>query len=244
MHDVQQATALNPISFTGLADAGPHDGAQVLMAARRVAGALRGGSPQTEVARRAESPLAYGIGLMIYKLVEKRLLDDEEIAFRSLTAQIGRAWLKTGQEEPVNRRTVISNLRKMSLIDPTLSVRTIKPSGSTPSVSQIIRVTEEATRITAEEILSKNRSRPIVNARFCAMWALRTVSGTSFSVIGEHFGGKDHTTVINAVNQVEVKRSSDNALRQSTDQIVDAADMMGIRSNMDLLTRTAALRSV
>ena len=181
---------------------------------------------------------------MMFRLAEKRILAEVDAAFRVLAAHIAQVGERSGQEEPVNRRTVIAHLRKTRLIDPALSVRAIKPSGSTPNVHQVIRVTEEATKISCEEILSRNRSRPIVNARFCAMWALRTVSGTSFSVIGEHFGGKDHTTVINAVNQVDLNRLSDNGFRQSTDQIIDKADLIGIMSNMELLTRTAALRSV
>jgi len=220
------------------------EGIEVLKAAERVAGALRNGTPQTEVAKRAQGPLAYGIGMMVFKLFEKKLLEDADHAFRSLTSQLAHARSKTGQAEPINRRTVIASLRKNNLIDPNLSVRAIKPSGSTPNIHQIIRVTEESTNICSEEILSRNRSRPIVNARFCAMWALRNVSGTSFSVIGEHFGGKDHTTVINAVNQVDLKRISDNAFRQSTDQIVDNADLIGIMSNMDLLMRNSALRTI
>ena len=213
-----------------------------LQDAKKVTDALQKGASQTDVARMARGPLAYGVGMMIHKMVEKRILTDAGAAYRALIAQFAQVLDRTGQTELMTRRTVISHLRKTQIIDPTLSVRALKPSGSTPNINQIIRVTEQTTKITSEEILSRNRSRPIVNARFCAMWALRNVSGTSFSVIGEHFGGKDHTTVINAVNQVDIKRLSDNAFRQSTDQLIDSADLIGIVSNMDLLTRTAALR--
>lgn len=243
MHSVQQAQASGLMTKAD-ENAVLANGLSVLRSAQEVAKNMREGALQTEVARWAQSPLAYGIGVMIFKLVDKRVMDDEQIAFRLLISQLGYARSKTGQPEVVNRRTVIENLRKSNLIDPTLSVRAIKPSGSTPNINQIIRVTEKATQISAEEILSKNRSRNIVDARFFAMWALRTVSGTSFSVIGEHFGGKDHTTVINAVNQVDLKRVTDQATRVRTDQIVDDADLIGIRSNMDLLVRNCALRSV
>lgn len=212
--------------------------------AKRVTEALQEGMSQTKVASMARGPLAYGVGMMIHKMVEKRILTDAAAAYGALNAQFAQVRDHTGKPEVMTRRTVIAHLRKTLIIDPTLSVRALKPSGSTPNINQIIRVTERTTKITAEEILSRNRSRPIVNARFCAMWALRNVSGTSFSVIGEHFGGKDHTTVINAVNQVDIKRLSDNAFRQSTDQLIDSADLIGIMSNMELLTRTAALRAI
>jgi hypothetical protein len=244
MNSAQQDARPAPVRPAAVRDIAAEEGVRVLQAAQRVTASLREERPQTEVARRADGPVAYGIGTMLFKLVEKGHLEDEEVAFRLLSAQVRRGPGKGEDAAPVNRRTVIATLRKFRMINPELSVRAIKPSGSTPNIHQIIRVTEENTKITAEEILSRNRSRPIVDARFSAMWALRTVSGTSFSVIGEHFGGKDHTTVINAVNQIDLKRLSDNGLKRSTDQIADAADLIGIRSNMDLLTRTAALRAV
>jgi hypothetical protein len=243
MQRAQNAQTSVPV-ITNMRSLVPPLGCEVLKGAERVVTSLRSGTPQTEVARRAEGPLPYGIGLMLFRLVEKKLLDDEALAFRSLRAEIGRARSGMSAAGTVSRRTVIANLRKNQLIDPSLSVRAIKPSGSTPNIHQVIRITEESTKISAEEILSRNRSRPIVNARFCAMWALRAVSGTSFSVIGEHFGGKDHTTVINAVNQVDLKRLTDNAFRKSTDQIVDDADLIGVRSSLEMLRRNCALRAV
>lgn len=215
-----------------------------LMEARSVSRELRGGASQIDVAMRVSGPVAYGIGVMLYRLKEKELLLCEELAFEGLLRHLpGPAGLP-GAALPANRRTVLEHLRKMRMLEDGLPVRALKPSGTTPNVSHVLRVTEEVTEVSGQDILSRNRSKGIVTARFFAMWALRTVSGTSFSVIGEQFGGKDHTTVINAVSQVDLRRRRDAADKTSTDQIVDDADLIGIRCNMELLLRQRRLRLV
>lgn len=216
----------------------------ILLEARELTRSLRRGTAQVEVAMRATGPAPYGIGVMLYRLQEKQLLLSEELAYDSLLRQQAHPVGLTGAGAPANRRTVIDHLRKIRLIEADLPVRALKPSGTTPNVGHVLRVTEERVGVSGQDVLSRNRSKTIVTARFFAMWALRTVSGTSFSVIGEQFGGKDHTTVINAVSQVELRRRADAGDRAATDQIVDEADLLGIRANMDLLLRPCRLRLV
>lgn len=215
---------------------------QTLIGARDVTRSLVIGRPQAEVARRAKDPLIYGIGAMMFQLSEKKILTCEEAAYSALLSGIASFRTSTGNQAPANRRTVIEYLRKNKLIDDSLQVRSLKPAGTTPTVAHVLKVTESVTGISTAEILSRDRSRDIVTARFFAMWSLRAVSGTSFSVIGDRIGGKDHTTVINAVNQVDIKRNRGE--RDDTDQIVDESDLIGIKTNMDLLTRNPILRAV
>lgn len=217
---------------------------EILRAAWDVTRSLKGMRPPSEIARRAQSPLAYGIGMMMFRLVEKKIISCDETAYDSLLCGMPGARGRNGGQAPANRRTVIDHLRKNMIIERAISVRALKPSGSTPTVAHVLRVTDSVMGVTPADVLSRNRSRPIVTARFFAMWSLRTVSGTSFSVIGDHFGGKDHTTVINAVNQVDIRRSNDQGDRANTDQIVDEADLIGIKSSMDMLIRQASLKVV
>jgi hypothetical protein len=212
-----------------------------LMEARSVSREMRRGLSQVEVATRVSGAAPYGIGVMLSRLKEKELILCEEAAYERLLDHLAGP---SGTCVQANRRTVIEHLRKMNMLADGIPVRTLKPSGTTPNVSHVLRVTEEIMKVSGQEILSRNRSKGIVNARFFAMWALRTVSGTSFSAIGEQFGGKDHTTVINAVSQVELKRSSDASDRSRTDRIVDESDLLGIRCNMELLLRQRRLRLI
>ena len=66
----------------------------------------------------------------------------------------------------------------------------------------IISVAAEYFDVTPEEICSPSRSRPLVNARQMAMYLCRELTDLSLPKIGERFGGRDHSTVIFAVNKV------------------------------------------
>ena len=56
--------------------------------------------------------------------------------------------------------------------------------------------------IPAEKMLSKLKSAEIVNARSVAMYICRDMLEMQFTKIGESFGGKKHTTVMHACNNV------------------------------------------
>ena len=67
----------------------------------------------------------------------------------------------------------------------------------------IISVAAEYFDVTPDEICSPSRSRPLVNARQMAMYLCRELTDLSLPKIGERFGGRDHSTVIFAVNKVK-----------------------------------------
>ncbi len=54
-----------------------------------------------------------------------------------------------------------------------------------------------------EEIMGKKRSQNIVFPRMVAMYLTRKLLDISLPKIGEHFGGRDHTTVINACRKIQ-----------------------------------------
>lgn len=77
----------------------------------------------------------------------------------------------------------------------------------TPHV--IIKVTTEFYQITVEQMMSSSKSRPVSHPRQMAMYLCRELTGLSLPKIGEHFGGKDHTTVIYACRKIQ-KEISEN----------------------------------
>ncbi|MEZ5256631.1 MAG: helix-turn-helix domain-containing protein [Ilumatobacteraceae bacterium] len=54
-----------------------------------------------------------------------------------------------------------------------------------------------------EALQGKNRQRPLVTARQIAMYVMRDVTDPSYPAIARKFGGRDHTTVIHAVEKVQ-----------------------------------------
>ncbi|MBA2553475.1 MAG: chromosomal replication initiator protein DnaA [Geodermatophilaceae bacterium] len=66
----------------------------------------------------------------------------------------------------------------------------------------IMAVTAEYFTISLEDLTSHSRSRNLVNARQIAMYLCRELTDLSLPIIGKHFGGKDHTTVMHAVKKI------------------------------------------
>jgi chromosomal replication initiator protein len=53
-----------------------------------------------------------------------------------------------------------------------------------------------------EEIQGKSRRRPLVNARQISMYVCRELTELSYPAIAREYGGRDHTTVIHAVEKI------------------------------------------
>ena len=58
-------------------------------------------------------------------------------------------------------------------------------------------------KVKVADILSKRRSRSIARPRQMAMALAKELTNHSLPEIGDHFGGRDHTTVIHACRKVK-----------------------------------------
>lgn len=63
--------------------------------------------------------------------------------------------------------------------------------------------------VSAKDIMSATRRRPIAHARQAGMFLLREVKGYSFPMIGQIYGGRDHTTAIHAIEMVRKRVALD-----------------------------------
>ncbi|WP_061963255.1 MULTISPECIES: chromosomal replication initiator protein DnaA [Demequina] len=79
----------------------------------------------------------------------------------------------------------------------------ISDDDSEITAATIISITAEYFSITIDELTGTSRSRVYVTARQIAMYLCRQLTDLSLPKIGDHFGGKDHTTVMYAVKKVE-----------------------------------------
>lgn len=82
----------------------------------------------------------------------------------------------------------------------------------------ILQRTAEYYNLTADDLTSKSRSRPLTTARHVAMYLMRESTGLSLVKIGEVFGGRDHSTVLHGINKVEaLMRERGSVYRQVQD---------------------------
>lgn len=75
--------------------------------------------------------------------------------------------------------------------------------------------------LTPEDLVSSDRKWRIARPRHVAMYLARVKTEASFPVIADHFGGRDHTTVMHAVNTVEGRVKIDPAFRQELAQLAE-----------------------
>ncbi len=68
-------------------------------------------------------------------------------------------------------------------------------------------------------ILGSSRARPLARPRQILMYLLRTELGLPLEQIGELVGGRDHTTVIHAVNKISHLASNDVQIRKDISEI-------------------------
>ena len=75
-----------------------------------------------------------------------------------------------------------------------------QPRQITPKM--ILDETSDMFGFPVEEIIGASRRRPLVTARQVAMYVFREVTDLSYPAIAREFGGRDHTTVIHAVDKI------------------------------------------
>jgi chromosomal replication initiator protein len=93
----------------------------------------------------------------------------------------------------------------------------------TPKV--ILEATSDAFGFSIEELCGPSRRRPLVNARQIGMYVFRELTDFSYPAIAREFGGRDHTTVIHAVDKIAALMKE---RRQTYDQVTGL--MQRIRS--------------
>ncbi len=85
--------------------------------------------------------------------------------------------------------------------------------GDKPDVDTIIKVVAEAMQVKPSDIKGDRRQQGIARARQVAMYLTRKITAMSYPQIGEKFGGKDHSTVINAEQRITELSGQDPELR-------------------------------
>lgn len=89
----------------------------------------------------------------------------------------------------------------------------------TKTIEEVIRITAGFYNIEEEIIYKKTRRREVVRPRQIIMYLLREDFSTSFPLIGQKLGGRDHTTVIHAYEKIKEDLKKDSTLNHEITQI-------------------------
>ncbi len=124
---------------------------------------------------------------------------------------------------------VVKKLKAFSLIGTTPSILVAQNAirdilnDNQPVPVTVERIISEVSRtfgVSPQDLRSPKRAAQISSARQAAMYIVREITQMSTSAIGEEFGGRDHTTVVYATQQVEKNKETDSKYREIIEDII------------------------
>ena len=88
------------------------------------------------------------------------------------------------------------------------------------TIEKIIEEVARTFNVSAQDIRSSRRSASVSNARQISMYVVREITQLPLVSIGEEFGGRDHSTIIYALQQVEKNLSKDQKTKAMVEDII------------------------
>ncbi len=113
-------------------------------------------------------------------------------------------------EGALNRIIAFSDLSGQALTPQLAEVALadLLPQRQNISPEKIMEIVARVWQTTVEALLGRDRTQKIAEPRQVAMYIMRKETGTSLPQIGEILGGRDHTTVMYAIDKISNERST------------------------------------
>jgi len=114
----------------------------------------------------------------------------------------------------INRSDITMNLAKSVLKD------NIKTEKSRISIDHIIEKTAAFYKVPVNNIREKNKRKEVAFCRQVAMYISKSMTNHSLKSIGLNFGGRDHSTVIHAIQLIDDLIKKDEATARDVEYII------------------------
>jgi len=101
----------------------------------------------------------------------------------------------------------------------------VKTSSKEITIDAIQKMVCEYFDVPYEKLLHKTRKREIVQARQITMFLAKAFTKNSLKTIGEHFGGRDHTTVIHSCQTVKDLMDTDTIFRENVMELTQKVQL-------------------
>jgi chromosomal replication initiator protein len=90
---------------------------------------------------------------------------------------------------------------------------------ATITIDDIQKLVADHFKVRLPDMKSKTRTKPLVTARQVAMFLIKKHLDKSLVDIGRSFGGKDHTTVMNALRRIDSQLHVDSEIKRDVDEL-------------------------
>lgn len=90
-----------------------------------------------------------------------------------------------------------------------------------PSLRSIVGVVARYFRLKSADLKGPSRRTGVVQARSLAMYLARRLTDESLEQVGQHFGGRDHTTVLHACRKTQELVETDNDTRHMVEELTE-----------------------
>lgn len=157
------------------------------------------------------------VAILRYKAEQMRLRLSEEVVY--YIARISKRSIRE-LEGNLNKVKMYTEFRGLEInLEESKKMFVQHDSVSTLSVEDIQKMVSDHFRIKMIDLKSKSRAKPFVTARQVAMFLIKKNMDKSLVQIGDAFGGKDHTTVINAISRITNQQEVDLELKRDIEEL-------------------------
>ncbi|MFK8137390.1 MAG: chromosomal replication initiator protein DnaA [Bdellovibrionales bacterium] len=158
--------------------------------------------------------------ILRYKAEQKRIKINEEVI--SFIARISKRSIRE-LEGNLNKLKMYTELQGLP-INLELAKKVLanhSSEASSVTIQDIQKMVADHYSVKVSDLKSANRSKPLVVARQMAMYLTKKHLDKSLQDIGRAFGGKDHSTVINAIRRIESQLETNSDLRKDLDELTN-----------------------
>ena len=157
------------------------------------------------------------VAILRYKSERKNIMLPNEVV--SYVARISKRSIRE-LEGNLNKVKMFSELQGLPIgLDLAKRVLTTHDDVATITIDDIQKLVSDHYKVRLPDLKSKTRTRPLVVARQVAMWLVKKHLDRSLVDIGRSFGGKDHTTVMNALRRIEDQLNKDSEIKRDIEDL-------------------------
>jgi len=163
------------------------------------------------------------VAILQKKATEDHLVIDDDVmtyiarSRKTSVRQLEGAVIKLLAYSSLTRREITLDLAREALG----SQGSTEDTGPVVTAEEIRQRTAEVWSVSVEGLISKRRTKTLTVPRQVAQYLIKIMLDLPFTEIGSLFGGRDHSTVIHAVNKVEAEMAADRDFRARVHQLQD-----------------------